>query len=49
MSAIPTCPALRETIEEAARNGRLATDSIRVEPTRGLPHRLRRDQNTPGD
>lgn len=49
VSAIPTCPALRETIEEAARNGRLATDSIRVEPTRGLPHRLRRDQNTPGD
>nr|WP_124711304.1 hypothetical protein [Gordonia insulae] len=35
ISAIPTCPALRNTIEEAARRGLIATDSRRVEPARG--------------
>ncbi|MYR06923.1 hypothetical protein GTV32_11685 [Gordonia sp. SID5947] len=49
VNAIPTCPALRETIEEAARSGRLATDSRRVEPTRGLPHPHRPDPTTPGE
>ncbi|MED5800623.1 hypothetical protein VX037_06225 [Gordonia sp. Z-3] len=33
-STLPTCPALRDTIEEAARRGTLATDTRRVEPTR---------------
>ncbi|AFA75137.1 hypothetical protein GPOL_c41300 [Gordonia polyisoprenivorans VH2] len=34
-AAIPTCHALRDTIEQAARSGVLATDTRRVEPVRG--------------
>ena len=34
-SAIPTCPALRDSIERSARSGLLATDSRRSEPARG--------------
>lgn len=34
LSAIPTCTALRATIEDAARAGQLAVDTVRVEPVR---------------
>jgi hypothetical protein len=33
-SSVPTCPALRDSIERSARSGRLATDSHRTEPAR---------------
>ena len=35
LSAVPTCPALRDSIEYAARSGVLATDSLRSEPVPG--------------
>ncbi|MFW0787832.1 hypothetical protein AAFP35_25330 [Gordonia sp. CPCC 206044] len=35
VSAIPTCPALRRSIEEATRAGSIATDTQRTEPVRG--------------
>ncbi|MBJ8344704.1 hypothetical protein [Antrihabitans sp. YC2-6] len=34
---IPTCPALRESIDRAAGNGALRTDALRSEP---IPGRL---------
>ncbi len=34
-SWIPTCPALRDSIEKAVRAGELATDELRHEPVPG--------------